>query len=68
MCRNRVIWVIKYPKENDHLFTPKVVVRDKKHRIVFLRLLGTFRSVYRGSSLLRYEVIDEVAFWSFLSH
>ena len=36
MCRNRVIWVIKYPKENDHLFTPKVVVKGKKHRIVFL--------------------------------
>ena len=40
----------------------------ERHRIVFLRPQGTFWSLNRDSSLLRYEVIGEIAFWPFLSH
>ena len=40
----------------------------ERHRIVFLRPLETFWSLNRGSTLLRYEVIGQLAFWPFLGH
>ena len=68
MCRNRVIGV--YPKENDHFceifffefWPPKRFERGRKASHCILKTVRNFLVLNRGFSLLRYEVIGEVAF------
>ena len=50
------------------MFTPKWFVGAERRCIVFRRPYGMFWSLNRGSSLLRYEVIDEFAFLPCLGH